>query len=189
MQPVQAQRYRQGAAMNAQDIGELVLRVVVGLLLAGHGTQKLFGWFGGFGLRGTAGFLETIGYRPGLLFAVLAAIGETVGGLLLAFGFATPLAAALIVATMINAYAAHAGKGVWSQNGGWEYLLVLGAVGVALAFTGPGAWSLDAALGLTPWSDAWTAGGVVAGLAGGLVFLLVRDLRLPTRNKTGHAEA
>jgi putative oxidoreductase len=173
--------------MHAQDLGELVLRVVVGLLFAGHGGQKLFGWFGGFGLRGVAGYLEAIGYRPGLFFAVLAGASETVGGLLLAFGFATPLAAALSVATMINAYAAHAGKGVWAQNGGWEYLLVLGAVGVALAFTGPGAWSLDAALGLTPWSDVWIAGGVVAGLAGGLFFLLVHDLRLPARNKTGHA--
>ena len=163
--------------METIDAGLLLLRVAVGLLLVGHGSQKLFGWFGGYGPRGTGGYLAGLGYRPGLLFALLAGIGEAGGGLLLALGLATPLAAALVLATMTNAYAAHAGKGVWAQNGGWEYLLVLGVAAAALDLTGPGAWSLDAALGLAPWDAAWIVGGLVLGVAGGLFFLVLRGLR------------
>ncbi|HEU0113635.1 MAG TPA: DoxX family protein [Thermomicrobiales bacterium] len=173
--------------MTSPDVGLFVLRVVVGALLVGHGSQKLFGWFGGFGLRGMAAHLETMGYRPGLPFALLAAIAETAGGLLLALGFVTPLAAALLTATMVNAYAAHAGKGVWAQNGGWEYPLVLGVVAVALDLAGPGAWSLDAALGLAPWNGAWIAGGIVAGLAGGVFGLLLWGSRRPVRAEPRHA--
>lgn len=173
--------------MHSLDAGLFVLRLVVGLLLVGHGSQKLFGWFGGFGLRGTAGFLDSMGYRPGVLFAVLAGISEVVGGLLLVLGLATPLGAALVVATMSNAYAAHAGKGVWAQNGGWEYLLVLGAAAAALSLAGPGAWSLDAAIGLAPWSEGWALGGVAAGLIAGVGTLLLRGLLHPARQGSRQA--
>jgi hypothetical protein len=87
------------------DLGLLTLRLVVGLPLAGHGAQKLFGLFGGFGLAGTGGYLEGLGYRPGRLFALLAGLAELGGGLLLALGLATPAAGALVVATMVNVYA------------------------------------------------------------------------------------
>ena len=121
------------------------------------------------------------------MFAGLAGVGETVGGLLFAAGFATPLAAALIVATMINAYAGHAGKGVWAQNGGWEYALVLGAVAVALALTGSGAWSLDAALRLRAVERRLDRWRLRRRLAGGGVILLARP-GLPHRSDDRHAE-
>jgi putative oxidoreductase len=189
LQLTQSQRLPEGIAMETIDAGLLLVRVAVGLLLIGHGSQKAFGWFGGPGLRGMAGYLEQMGYRPALLFAVLAGIGEVGGGLLLVFGLATPLGAALVVATMINAYAAHAGKGVWAQNGGWEYLLVLGVAAAALSLAGPGAWSLDAAFGLAPWADGWALGGVAVGLIAGVGTLLLRGLLRPAAQAPKHADA
>src|SRR3712207_4725711 len=114
------------------DTGLLVFRVVIGLLLVGHGAQKLFGWFAGSGPAGTGGYLAGRGYRPGLLFALLAGLGEAGGGALLTLGLATPVAAAIVVATMVNVYAGHAGKGLWNHNGGWELPMVLGTVAAAL---------------------------------------------------------
>src|SRR4051812_44623372 len=85
------------------DLGLLLVRVVFGLIFAAHGSQKLFGWFGGYGLAGTAGWLEGIGYRPGKIFATAAALGEFLGGLLLALGFLGPVGPALMVSVMIVA--------------------------------------------------------------------------------------
>ena len=85
------------------DTGLLIIRVVLGLTLAAHGAQKLFKWFGGYGIAGTGGFLESMGFRPGRLFATLSGLGEFAGGLGLAVGFLTPLAAAGIIATMLVA--------------------------------------------------------------------------------------
>src|SRR5580765_1363950 len=108
------------------DLGLLMLRSVVGLTLAAHGTQKLFGWFGGYGLAGTGGFMEQLGFRPGRRAALMAGLSETVGGLLLALGAATPLAAALIVGVMLVAtFSVHWTKGFFNHNGGYEYPLVL----------------------------------------------------------------
>jgi putative oxidoreductase len=108
------------------DLGLLVLRLVVGLTLATHGAQKLFGWFGGYGLAGTGGFMEQLGFRPGRRAALMAGLSETVGGLLLALGAATPLAAALIVGVMLVAtFSVHWTKGFFNRNGGYEYPLVL----------------------------------------------------------------
>ena len=84
-------------------IGLLILRIAVGALFVGHGTQKLFGWFGGHGIEGTAGFMRSLGYRSGRAAAVLAGLAETFGGLFLAMGFLTPLAAAAIIGVMFNA--------------------------------------------------------------------------------------
>src|SRR5919206_136550 len=112
------------------DLGLLVLRLVVGGLLAAHGAQKLFGWFGGFGLRGTGGYLASLGFRPGALFAALAGLAETTGGLLLALGLMTPLASALLIGVLVVvAVAGHGSHGLWNQAGGYEYPPVL-AVGV-----------------------------------------------------------
>lgn len=144
------------------------------LLLVGHGAQKLWGWFGGFGLAGTGGCLAGLGYRPGVLFALLAGASEVGSGALLTLGLATPVAGALLVATMINVYAGHAGKGLWNSEGGWELPLLYGLVGVALALTGAGAYSVDAALGWEPGGAAWGVAAIVAGLAVGLVTLLTR---------------
>ena len=156
------------------DTGLLVVRVVVGLLLVGHGSQKLFGWFGGYGPRGTAGFLGGLGYRPGLLFALLAGLGEAGGGLLLGLGLGTPVAAALVVATMVNVYAGHAGKGLWNSNGGWELPLLYGLVAAGFAVTGAGSFSLDATLGWDLGGDPWDTAAVAVGLLVGLLTLATR---------------
>ena len=132
-----------------EDVGIFVLRLVVGGLFAGHGAQKLFGWFGGYGLKGTGGFMESIGLRPGVAMAALAGVSEFVGGLLLVAGLLVPLAALLIVAAMIvSIVKVHGQNGLWSQAGGYEYNLVLIAVAVALALVGPGAISVANALGV-----------------------------------------
>src|SRR2546429_7912916 len=124
------------------DFGLLVLRLVVGGLFIGHGTQKLFGWFGGYGLEGTGGFMETLGYRPGKRFAVMGGIAEAGGGLLLFLGLLTPLAAAAIIGMMINAiFAVHVENGAGGQNNGYEEPPVLagGAGGHAPARGGSAA--------------------------------------------------
>ena len=159
------------------SIGLLILRLVVGLTLAAHGAQKLFGWFGGYGLAGTGQFLEQLGFRPGRLHAAQAGIAETVGGLLLALGLLTPAAGAAVVAVMlVAAVSVHLKGGFFAQGGGYEYTLVLGAAALALAFTGPGAISLDQALGITWSGETWGLGALAAGLIGGAVPLVTRKM-------------
>jgi putative oxidoreductase len=149
------------------DVGLLVLRLVVGAVFIGHGTQKLFGWFGGYGIAGTGGFLESLGYRPGKHFAALGGLAEAGGGLLLMLGLFTPLAAAAIIAMMINAiFAVHFENGAWAQNNGFEYPLVLAVAAAAIALGDGGTASLDSALGLDlggVWAVIGIAFGVVAG--------------------------
>jgi putative oxidoreductase len=130
--------------------GLLLLRVVVGGTLFGHGAQKLFGWWGGHGPRGTGGFFGQLGYRAPLLMAILAGASEA-SGALLALGLLTPLACLAIAVVMLNAIVVvHWKNGFWNGDGGIEFpLLVLGAV-TALAATGPGRFALDRAIG---WDD------------------------------------
>ena len=156
------------------SVGLLILRLVVGLGLAAHGAQKLFGWFGGYGIAGTGQFLEGLGFRPGRLHAVQAGLAEVLGGLFLAAGFLTPAAAAAIVAVMLVAAVSVHLKGFFLASGGYEYTLVLAAAAVALAFTGPGAISLDHALGISWSGEKWGLGALAAGLIGGAVPLLAR---------------
>ena len=150
------------------DIGLLLLRLVVGITLAAHGTQKLFGWFGGPGLSATGQFFTVLGFPPGRRHALMAALGETVSGVLLAAGLATPLAAAVLVSVMLVAIVTvHISKGFFAQNGGYEYPLLLAAAGLAVAFTGPGSLSLDALLGYLLSGAFWGVTALLAGLAGG----------------------
>jgi putative oxidoreductase len=151
--------------------GLLLLRLVAGLTMFGHGTQKLFGWFGGHGVKGTAGFFDQLGFRSAALMALLAAMSETVGGVLFALGLVTPLAAFLIAIVMLNAIrTVHYRKGFWVMSGGYEFNLLLLTVVVAIAATGPGRFSLDRLIG---WDDEltgvwWAVGIFVAALAGSI---------------------
>lgn len=157
------------------DVGLLILRVVVGLLLIGHGTQKLFGWFEGPGLEGAGGFFESLGYRPGKPHATLAGATEAGAGVLLVLGFLTPLAGAALIGVMVNVIlAAHAGKGMWNTKGGMEFPLVLLASGAALAFTGAGAVSLDSAFDWRLSGGGWGVAALAVGLLAGLVMVSTR---------------
>ena len=157
--------------------GLLLLRVVVGGTMFSHGAQKLFGWFGGHGLRGTAGFFESMGWRMPLAMAFLAGLAET-SGVAFALGFLTPLAALGIAVVMLNAiFVVHWRNGFFNSNGGVEFPLTLATVAVAVAATGPGRFSIDRLIG---WdgniSGVWWGVGVgVAALA--ISFVTVTALR------------
>jgi Predicted membrane protein len=129
------------------DTGLLIIRVIIGLLMIGHGAQKLFGWFGGYGLKGTGGWLESIGMKPGVLMAAVAGLSEVAGGLLFGAGLWVEVGAALLILTMIIAIAkVHGANGLWVTQNGYEYNLVLIAVLLGVAFTGAGEFSIDALL-------------------------------------------
>jgi putative oxidoreductase len=148
-------------------LGSLIARVVVGGLFVGHGTQKLFGWFGGHGPEGTGQFFESAGIRPGRRQAIAAGASEAGGGVLLAAGLLTPLAAASISGVMITAIrTVHAEKGVWVMEGGFEYNATLLALLFLLTEVGPGPWSLDAALGIEAKGSVWALVQLAAGAAG-----------------------
>jgi putative oxidoreductase len=149
-------------------IGRLFLRLIVGGFFFGHGTQKLFGWFGGHGLEATGQFFENaIGLRPGRHHALAAGLGEAGGGTLLALGAATPLGAAVITATMLTAInRVHLKNGPWVSDSGYEYNLVLIAAALALAETGPGSPSIDSALGSEAYGPKWAILAALLGVAG-----------------------
>src|SRR3954471_20447839 len=154
--------------------GLLFLRVVIGAIFFAHGAQKLFGWWGGPGIQGTTGWLGGIGFRlPGLL-APMVAVSES-AGLLFALGLLTPVAALLMTSAMVVAIGSvHWRKGFWNMAQGYEFNLVLLAVSVALAATGPGRYSIDHALG---WDDnlsgaIWGVAVLALALVGALVVLI-----------------
>jgi putative oxidoreductase len=158
-------------------VGLLIIRVVLGLLLVGHGAQKLLGWFGGHGLSGTAAFFDSVGYRPGRRMAVLAGLAEVTGGALVALGLLTPLGAAIIIGTMFAASAVHTGNGLWFSDGGYEMPLVYAVSAIGLGFTGPGSVSLDSMLGLS-WSWPYGVYAVALGLIAGLAMVTLRRREL-----------
>jgi putative oxidoreductase len=159
--------------MNA---GLLLARVVFGLLMAGHGAQKLLGWFGGYGLIGTGGFFEGLGFRPGRAFAAAAATAELASGLLIAAGLLGPIGPALMIAVMVvAAISVHWVNGVFATSNGIELPLVYGTGAAMLALTGYGRYSLDYALGLTAlWTPAVSWLAIAVGLAGGAANLTLR---------------
>jgi len=166
-------------------IGLLVLRVLVGALFAAHGAQKLFGWFGGYGIKGTGGFFESLGFRPGPLMALVAGASEMGGGLLLAAGLFTPLAAAAIIGVMINAiFSAKLKAGLL---GGYEIDLLYAAAAASLAFTGPGTYSLDHAFGWTFLGWQWGVGAVALAVVVGGFTLVTR--RAPKVHAAPEAQA
>ncbi|WP_246940662.1 DoxX family protein [Bacillus pinisoli] len=135
-----------------EDIGVLIIRVIVGLYFAAHGAQKTFGWFGGNGLNGTGAFFEHVGIKPGKMMAFIAGIGEIVGGLLFLLGFLTPLAALLMIVPMIVAIIKVHGKNGWfADKGGIEYNLVIIAVALGLTLSGVGSLSIDELYNIHFW--------------------------------------
>jgi putative oxidoreductase len=153
----------------AADLGLLVLRLAVGLTFAAHGAQKAFGWWNGPGWLGWQNAIGRMGFRPVELFAVLSVGAELIGGLLLALGLATPLAAAVLVAqSTVIVLKAHAPKGFWNRDGGLEYPLVLGLAALAVGLTGAGALSLDA-VASTSTTDSVRIVLMIAGIAAGLL--------------------
>jgi putative oxidoreductase len=151
------------------EYGILLLRLVVGLIFAGHGAQKLFGWFGGGGPAGTAAFFSSLGYRAPGVMAIVVGLSELGGGLLLATGLVTPLAALLLSVVMLNAIATV----VWPKGflGGYEFEVTLMTVALAVTATGAGRLSLDRLIG---WDDeisglAWASAVLAAALVTSVV--------------------
>jgi putative oxidoreductase len=161
----------QDHADSVPDIGLALLRIAVGLIIAAHGAQKLFGLFGGGGLEGTTAYFEKLGYAPAALFAPVAAVSEFAGGLLLALGLFTPLAAAMVLGVMTNAVAAD-----WSEGllRGYEYPLILAILGVMFACTGPGRYSLDEGRSWNRHGPRWAAASIALGLVAAIASLLFR---------------
>ncbi len=148
-------------------IARLLLRITVGGFFVGHGTQKLFGWFGGNGLDATAQSFEALGLRPGRPNAIAAGAAEAGGGALLAVGLATPLAASVLTSTMLTAIrTVHGKNGPWLTNGGYEYNVVLIAAALTLVEVGPGSLSLDGALGRERSGSRWALGALATGVLG-----------------------
>lgn len=153
--------------------GLLILRLVIGVIMIGHGAQKVFGWWSGPGLAGWTQVMTRMHIRPPQAWAYISAFGEVVGGILLILGFLTPLACAAIAGSMLVAiYLVHLPKGFWVSKGGYEFNLSILAASTALALIGPGSASIDAALRINlsqPLVLVALAIAVIAGVAAALV--------------------
>lgn len=145
------------------DVGILLVRVLFGAAIAAHGAQKLFGAFGGYGLKGTGAFFETLGLRPGVLFAALAGMSEFAGGILLVLGLLTPSGAAAVLAAMLVAMGSvHLKNGFFATGNGIEMPFLYAAAALGAAFAGGGAYSLDSLFELGYFTEPVVVGGVLA---------------------------
>jgi len=148
-------------------LGAPLLRGLIGGLFVGHGTQKLFGWFGGPGVDGASGMMEKLEMRPARRHALLAGGAETAGGALLALGALTPVATSVLTSTMTTAVRkVHAPNGPWITGGGWEYNVVLIGALTALAEHGPGRVSVDARAFPRLHGLGWALASLAGGVAG-----------------------
>jgi putative oxidoreductase len=171
--------------MTTLALGLLVLRVGVGLTVAAHGSQKLLGWFGGRGIQGTAAAMGKMQFKPPVIWAWVAALGEFAGGLLLALGLLSPVGGFAVLGAMLVAIvSSHLSKGFWNRNGGIEFPLMIAVPAFALTMTGPGAASLDSLLKIAlPEPATWIvlAVGTVLTVA---VALQSRALANPSASET-----
>ena len=165
------------------DVGLLILRILFGAGIAAHGAQKLFGSFGGYGLKGTAGFLEQLGFRPGYPFAVAAAVSEFGGGVLLIAGLLTPVGAGLVLSAMLVAMiSVHWKNGFFGMSNGIEMAYLYAAAALGIAFTGAGVFSLDQLLGLSRLLTIPVIAGVIFISALG-AFLSLASRHRPQQQK------
>ena len=162
--------------MSTFDAAVLILRLGIGLIFAVHGAQKILGWWGGSGFAGWEAVMVRMGFRPARLFAAISAAAELVGGLALAVGFLTPLAAAALVGqSLVIIFAAHWSRGFFNRDNGYEFPLALVSAVVATLLLGPGAVSLDAAIGFDLAPET-RIGLVALGVVGGALTLAVPRL-------------
>jgi putative oxidoreductase len=167
------------------NLGLLILRLVVGLTMAGHGAQKVFGWWGGPGLNGWTSSVVRLRIRPAMPWAWLAAASELGGGLLLALGFLSPLGSLAIMGTMLVAIATvHWANGFWAGKRGYEFNLTLLAAAIAVALSGPGKYSLDQALGLHLPEPITVIVGFIAVIVGVAATLASRSPKVETETKS-----
>jgi putative oxidoreductase len=166
-------------------LGLLILRLVVGLTLAAHGAQKLFGVWGGSGMNGWVQVVQRLRMRPARPLAWIAALSEFAGGLLLALGLLSPFGSLAIIGAMLVAIATvHLSKGFWVTKGGFEFNLTLIGAAAALAITGPGAYSLDNALSIRLPEPATLLVGTIALIAGVTVTLATRSPQVAPKPQT-----
>ena len=157
----------------------LIARLIVGLGIAAHGSQKLFGWFGGYGIKGTGGFMESLGFKPGATFALLAGFGELLGGVLVTLGWLGGIGPALIILVMLVAIlTVHVNNGFFTSNNGWEMPALYIAGALTFAFAGFGAYSLDMWTGGFP---VLSQGPVILILIAGAIVLALLNLAVRKR--------
>jgi len=158
------------------NTGIFIIRLFFGLAIAAHGTQKLFGWFGGHGIKATGAMFESIGFRPGAVFAAAAGLTEMGGGLLVVLGLFTPFGAAGVISTMLVAMiSVHLKNGFFAMGNGIELPFLYAAAALGIAFAGPGLLSLDALLGLEFLANPYLTSALTAlAVAGAAVTLTAR---------------
>ncbi len=163
------------------DTGLLIARLVFGSVMAAHGAQKLFGWFGGYGIAGTGNFFDSLGFRPGRVLAVAAGLGEVSSGVLVVSGLLGPVGPAVMLSVMIVASSLHWSNGLFAMKNGIELPLLYSTGAVALALTGFGAYSLDALFGIGElWTPALIWATLAVGAIGGAVNLALRSVPAQT---------
>jgi Predicted membrane protein len=170
-----------GSDVTTLGIGLLVARVIIGLVMAGHGTQKLFGWFGGYGLGPTGEFMVQLGFAQGRVFAAMASIIEITSGVLVALGFLGPVGPALMISVMlVAAITVHWKNGLFATKNGIEIPLLYASAALIFAVAGFGPYSLDSMVGIhDPWVPSFTWTVIAIGILGGLGNIVLSQLGKP----------
>lgn len=172
------------------DVATLIARVIVGGSIAAHGGQKLFGWFGGPGMKGASGMMQSLGFTPAEKYAQAASSAELASGLLIALGALGPVGPAMLVSVMTTAVGSvHLSKGYWASNGGYELNTMYSALALLLAVHDYGRLSLDEAIGLRDRIPPWLSFvAVAAGIGAGVAMLNQRMTEKPSNVVVGEVE-